>query len=105
MSLEEILDEIIDALEELDKQSIDYAKKSSLLSVLDKLIICYRDKSQNADSQELDNACWHITYANSQVYSKKALAILEEIYQFTVALIHKNIIPNSEESEERNFCI
>lgn len=97
MSLKEILDEIIDALEELDRQSIDYVKKSSLLSVLDKLIACYRDKSGSANHQELDDACWHITYANSRVYSKKATVILEELYQFTVTLIHEKIMNSEQE--------
>lgn len=96
MSLKELLDKIIEASEELTRQSIDYVKTSSLVSVLNKLVECYKTKCTNEDDKELDDACWYIIYARSGAYSEKTIGILSELYHYTVVLIHKRILTSEE---------
>lgn len=104
MTLEELIDEIIDVTEQLNRESIDYEKISVLHTVLYKLIDCYNAKCDLSETKELDVTCWQIINKLGKVRSTKSREVLCEVYTFTVSKLYENLLP-SLEGEQLNKIV
>ncbi len=105
MPLGDLLDKIVDASEELSNQSIDYTKQSSLVSVLYKLIDCYKLKCQESSNEELDAICWQILFKGHNSIAGETTIILNELYAVTVGQLNENIKDSSKEQEENKVLL
>lgn len=102
MTLEELISQMIKACDELDAQSIDYSRTSSLLSALNKLIECYQKKCSEADDKTLDDICFLITIKLEETKNNKASEVLKELYSFTVEQMNSTLGKNDAENKALN---
>lgn len=100
MSLEEYIDVIIEAAEELRNESIDYDKMNVLYNLLKKLVGKYANKSAQATLEELESARWKLSTEMAIIKSDKTREVLDNLYTITVNRISGNSLPGSERTSE-----
>lgn len=97
MTLDELIDAIIQVEEELKDESIDYDKITALNSILSKLVEKYAEKcSETVTPWELEGACFKISSEMSIIKSEKTKEVLKSLYDITVGNVQDDSLPDYE---------
>ncbi|MDE6292823.1 MAG: hypothetical protein K2L98_03995 [Bacilli bacterium] len=99
MTLEEYIDAIVQVVEELKNESIDYDKIKALNSILGKLIEKYAKKCETGTPWELDSDLFKISTEKSIIKSEKTKETLETLYNITVGNVQDDSLPDYETVE------
>lgn len=105
MSLEELIERIVEVAEELNKESIDYVKIASLHSVLGKLVDCYKKRCVLSEIEELDEICLKIVFKRGKTISIKSREALGSLYTLTVAELQERLLPSFEEEKTNKIAL
>ncbi len=84
MNLEELIEEVKKVVAEIDNEEVDYKKIKSLMSVLKKLIIKFREKALLSSMSELTNITYTLMSECAEDKSSNLGQVLKYLYEVAI---------------------